>query len=270
MRTYRKRTISLILILFLFFLNAFPVFAWNQLPLLTDSPQVLPANQVQLDVGTKFLIHKNFPFSAFSDDFARNALSFPTLGINFGLGKRVELQVTYEVLFVEEEELRIKERWKSGDLAFFTKLELLKERRHFPGVGIKLGTKLPNASNTYRVGTDETDLALSALFSKTFSAITMNANLGLLILGNPFANACQDDLLGYGIAWTVPWKHHLTYTAEVAGQAFGTSHNERASALLHMHFEDGALTWTISGRAGLLKNSENWGISGGVRWRFGL
>ncbi len=267
MRRYKSRTIGLIFILFLC-LNAFPVFAWNQLPLLTDSPRVLPVGQVQFGVGIQFLSHKNFPFSAFSEDFARDVLSLPMLGVNFGVGKRVELQVTYEFLFVEEEELKIKERWKSGDLAFFTKLELLEERRRFPGMGIKFGAKLPNASDTYRVGTDETDLAFSALFGKTFSTLTVNANLGLLILGNPFANARQDDLLEYGIAWTIPWKHHITYTTEIAGQTFGTSHNESASAVFHVDFEDGALTWNISGRVGLLKNSENWGISGGVRWTF--
>jgi hypothetical protein len=118
------------------------------------------------------------------------------------------------------------------------------------------------------VGTDETDLAFSALFGKTFSSISMDVNLGFLILGNPFDNARQDDLLSYGIAWTFPWKHHITYTAEVAGQAFGTSHNERASALFHVDFEHGAFTWTIAGRAGLLKNSEDWGISTGIRWTF--
>lgn len=267
MKLYRTHTIDLILILFLC-LHAFPAFAWNQLPLLTDSPQVLLAGQVQLDVGLKFLSRKNFPFSPFSKDFSRNVLSAPTIGVNFGLGKRVELQLTYEVLFVEEEELRIKEYWESGDLDFFTKVEILEERRHLPGIGIKFGAKLPNASDTYRVGTDETDLAFSALFGKTFSSITMDANLGLLILGDPFNNARQDDLLGYGVAWTIPWKHYITCTAEVAGQAFGTSHNERASALFHVDFEHGAFTWTIAGRAGLLKNSEDWGMSAGVRWTF--
>lgn len=264
---FRKQIIRLAVILFLC-LHAFPAFAWNQLPLLTDSPQVLPAGQVQLDVGLKFLSHKNFPFSACSDDSSQNILSLPTLGMNFGIAKRVELQLTYEVLFVEEEKLKLKEQWKSGDLAFFTKVAILEERRRLPGMGVKFGAKLPNADNTYRVGTDETDLIFSVLFGKTFSSVTMNANLGLLILGNPFEEARQDDLLGYGIAWTFPWKHHITYTVEVAGQVLGTSHNERALAVLQIDLEDEAFTWTISGRAGLLKNSEDWGISAGVRWTF--
>lgn len=267
MKLPRTHTIDLILILFLC-LHAFPAFAWNQLPLLTDSPQVLPAGQVQLDLGLKFLSHKNFPFSPFSKDFSRNVLSFPTLGMNFGLGKHVELQLTYEVLFVEEEELTIKETWKSGDLVFFTKLAILEERKHLPGMGIKFGAKLPNAGDTYRVGTDETDLAFSALFGKTFSSFALDANLSLLILGDPFDNARQDDLLGYGIAWTIPWKPHITSTLEVAGQVLGTSYNENASAVLHLDFEDGAFTWTIAGRAGLLKNSEDWGMSARVRWTF--
>jgi hypothetical protein len=265
MRLYKKQVTELALILFIC-LQAFPVSAWNQLPLLTDSHRVLPAGQVQLGAGFQFLSHKNFPFSTFSDDFARDVLSLPTLAMNFGLGKRVELQMTYELLFVEEEQLRVRELWKSGDLALFTKLELLEERRRLPGMGLKFGAKLPNASDTYRVGTDETDLAFTALFGKTFSPISIHANLGLLILGSPFENARQDDLLGYGIACVIPRKPNMTYAAEVIGQTFGTSHNERASAVFHVYYKHGALLWNISSRVGLLNNSENWGISGGVCW----
>ena len=267
MNLFRKSAISLITILS-FWLNAPSSHAWNQLPLLTEPPQVLPAGHVRFDLGLQYLSKNNFPFSPFSEDSGRNVLSLPTLGLYVGLGKRVELQVTYEMLFVEEEEFLIREQWKNGDIAFFTKIEILGERQTLPGIGIKIGAKLPNAGDQFRVGTDETDLAFSALFDKTFSKITTTANLGLLILGNPFENARQDDLLSYGFACSIPWKKQITYTAEIAGQAFGTSHNERSSALLHIHIRDGALTWNISGRLGLTENSEDWGISGGVSWTF--
>lgn len=263
----RKYLIRLLMILSIG-LHVFPAAAWNQLPLLTDSPRLLPAGQVQFDVGLQFLSRQNFPFLPFSAHPARDVLSLPTLGLNFGFGKRVELQLRYEVLFVEEEELRIKELWKSGDLAFFTKINILEEHRRLPGIGVKLGAKLPNTSDAYRVGTNETDLAFLALFEKTFAAFTTTANLGLLILSDPFRNVTQDDLLSYGVACTFPWKPNLTYTAEVAGQAGGISHNERASAVLHLFFQNGALTWNLATRVGLHKNSENWGVSGGVRWTF--
>ncbi len=219
---------------------------------------------MQFDLGLQYLSSKNFPFSPFSEDNDRGVLSFPTLGMQVGLGKRAELQITYEVLFVEEEEFLIRKMWESGDLAFFTKIEILAERRIFPGMGIKAGAKLPNAGDKYRVGTDETDLAFLTLLEKTFSPITIDANLGLLILGNPFRNAAQDDLLSYGIACTIPWKESISSTAEIAGQAFGTSHNERSSALLHIHFHDANLTWNVSGRVGLIENSEDWGLAAGV------
>lgn len=269
MHPLRKYSGSQIIIFFLW-LNVLPAHAWNQLPLPTESPKVLPAGHVQFNFGLQYLSNKNFPFSPFSEDFDRDVLSFPMLGIQVGLGKRVELQVTYEVLFVEEEEFLIREMWESGDMAFFSKIEILEERRILPGMGIKVGAKLPDARDQYRVGTDETDLAFSTLFEKTFSSITTRANFGLLILGNPFRNAVQDDLLSYGVACTIPWKsHHVSYTAEIAGQAFGTSYNQRSSAFLHIHFHDGALTWKVSGRVGLIENSEDWGLTGGVSWTFG-
>ncbi len=245
-------------------LHSIPVLAWNQLPLPTESPHILLPGQVQFDFGLQYLSNKNFPFSPFSRHYSRDVLSLPSLGIHIGLGKHTELHITYDVLFVEEEEYQIREVWESGDIAFFTKVEILEERQIRPGIGIKIGVKLPNARDQYRVGTDETDLAFSALCEKTFSALTMTTNLGLLILGNPYDNAEQDDLLSYGMAWTIPWRESITSTAEIAGQAFGITHNEQASALLHLQFHDGDLTWKISGRVGLLENSEDWGITGGV------
>jgi hypothetical protein len=251
-------------------LSPLPSHAWNQLPLLAESPAALPAGQVEAELGVKFLGRKNFPFSRFSKTHTRNVLSVPTLGLKFGLGQRTELQLSYEVLCVEEEEFRIREQWKSGDLAVFTKIALLAECRRWPALGLRIGAKLPNSDRTYRVGTDETDLAFSTLFAKTVAPLTMTAHLGLLILGNPYKQVNQDDLLEYGLACAMPWKSHFTWVAEIAGQAFGTAYNQRSTAALHWHFHDGAVTWTLSGRAGLVENSAAWGISASVRRSFHL
>jgi hypothetical protein len=231
-----------------------------------DQPAVLPPGVVAVDLGLHYLHHVNFPFSAFSQDAGRDVLSLPTLGVRVGLGTRSELQLSYEVLFVEEEAFRIREPWKSGDLDLFTKIEVWQERRRLPGAGLKVGVKLPNAGNDYRVGTDETDFAFSALFAKQVASMTVSANLGLLILGNPYEQARQDDLLSYALACTLPWKAYVTTTAEIAGQLFGTAENERSDLLLHLHFRDNTRTWRLSGRIGLLDNSADWGIGAGVTW----
>ncbi|MBD3307039.1 hypothetical protein GF339_11495 [candidate division KSB3 bacterium] len=261
---FRNARLAGLISLLLLGATAFPAPAWNQLPLLTDSPCVLPAGQLQFHVGLQYLSNKNFPFSQFSEDSGRDVLSLPTWGVHLGLGKRAELSLRHEVLFVEEEALLVREQWTSGDLSLFTKIELWRERQRLPGVGLKTGVKLPNASNDYRVGTDETDFAVTALVEKTVSPIIITANLGLLILGNPFENARQDDLLAYGIACSFPWNERIVVSAEIAGQAFGSSHNQRSSAILQTHIRDGALTWHLAGRAGLIENSEDWGLSAGV------
>lgn len=219
-----------------------------------------------VDLGLQYLSHSNFPFSSFSQDTARDVLSLPTLGIRVGLGKRTELQLSYELLFVEEEEVRIREPWKSGDLDLFTKIEFWQERQWLPATGMKVGVKLPNAGNNYRVGTDETDFAFSSLFAKQFVSMTATANLGLLILGNPFEQARQDDLLSYALACSFPWNSQVISTAEIAGQMLGTADNERSDLLLHLHIRDDRLTWKLSGRIGLLENSADWGLAAGVTW----
>ena len=241
-------------------------YAWNRLPLQADTPTVLQPGIVQLDLGLQYLQHTNFLFSSFSQDAARDVLSLPTLGIRVGLGKRSEFQLSYELLFVEEETFRIREPWKSGDLDLFTKIAFWQERQWLPATSMKAGVKLPNAGNDYRVGTDETDFAFSVLFAKHVASITTTANLGLLILGNPFDHAQQDDLLSYVLAWSFPWNAHVTSTAEIAGQMFGTADNQRSDLLLHLHIHHNQLTWKLSGRIGLLDNSADWGLAAGVTW----
>lgn len=257
---------SIILIVVLLNVLSLPTLAWNALPLLVESPTTLPGGNVQLELGGGFLGHKNFAFSPFSEHFHRDVFSWPTFGARIGLGARVELHMRYEVLFVEEDELRIKERWKSGDLAFFTKIHAMPERQWWPGLGVTLGAKLPNASNTYRVGTDEADLAFLLLAEKRMAPVTLNAHVGLLILGDPYGMARQDDLLAYGLAGTVPLQSDIEVRAEITGQALGTSHNESASAILHLLLDQEHLVWNLSGRVGLLPNSESWGLSGGVQF----
>ncbi len=257
--------LSILLLIAALSLFTIPVTAWNALPLLIESPTTLPGGTVQFELGCAFLGHKNFAFSPFSRYFHRDVFSWPTFGARIGLGTRVDLHFAYEMLFVEEDELRIKERWKSGDLAFFTKIHMMQERERRPGLGVTLGAKLPNASDTYRVGTDETDLAFFLLAEKHQAPLTLNAQIGLLILGNPYGVARQDDLLAYGIGATAPLWADVHARLELAGQTLGTAKNERASAILHILLDQKHLLWNLSGRIGLLPNSESWGLSGGVR-----
>jgi len=260
------RRICSVSLLFLLWTVPATVNAWNRLPLQAEPPIVLQSGIMQFDFGLQYLSHSNFPFSSFSQDAGRDVLSLPTLAMRIGLGKRSELRLCYEVLFVEEGAFRIREAWKSGDLDIFTKIEFWQERRWLPATGVNVGVKLPNAGNNYRVGTDETDVAVSALFAKQFASVATTANIGLLILGNPFAHARQDDLLSYALACSWPWNARITTTAEIAGQMFGTSDNQRSSALFHLSLREHHLTWTLSGRIGLLSNSEDWGLSAGAAW----
>ncbi len=243
-----------------------PTFAWNQLPLFAESPQVLPAGQLQFGIGAQFLNRKNFYFSPSSRDFSRNVMAFPVLDARFSLGGYAELQLMYEVLSVEEKETNIQEDWTSGDLAFFTKMQLWQEQRVTPGLGIKVGAKLPNADETRRIGTDEADIALLVLAEKSVPRLTLQTHVGLLILGDPFSKASQDDLLSYAVACRIAQGKQLRYSLEIAGQTLGVKHNEQAVGVARVSFLRGAFTFHLATRAGLLKNSEDWGVSGGIQW----
>jgi hypothetical protein len=100
-----------------------------------------------------------------------------------------------------------------------TKLRLLSEMARRPAIGIRIATKLPNASNESGLGLDTTDFFATLLGAKTVQSLRVVANLGLGILGDPTSGNRQNDVLTYGVSLARALTDQGEIVAEINGRA---------------------------------------------------
>ena len=103
------------------------------------------------------------------------------------------------------------------DIVIATKLKILSERDRRPSFGLRLATKLPNASNESGLGLDTLDFSATILAGKTVGSNRYVGNLGLAILGDTVRGDRQSDVLVYGFSLA----HALAEGLEVVGEVHG-------------------------------------------------
>jgi hypothetical protein len=87
-----------------------------------------------------------------------------------------------------------------------------------PSFGLRLATKLPNASNETGLGLDTLDFSATLLAAKTTGSRRYVGNLGLAILGDPLRGDRQFDVLLYGFSLAQALREGLEVVGEVHGQ----------------------------------------------------
>jgi hypothetical protein len=112
------------------------------------------------------------------------------------------------------------------DIVVATKIRILAEGATRPALGVRLATKLPNASNEAGIGLDTTDFYATGLFAKTIQSVRVVGNLGLGILGDPTRGDAQNDVLAYGLSFA----RALTDQTEVIGEVNGRAHVAEGTA----------------------------------------
>ena len=105
----------------------------------------------------------------------------------------------------------------TSDLVIGTKVRILAEGVGHPAVGLRLATKLPNASNESGLGTDTTDFYASLLIGKTVQSIRIVANGGLGILPDPVVGNRQNDVVTYALSLA----RAVTNQSELVGEVNG-------------------------------------------------
>jgi hypothetical protein len=198
----------------------------QQRPLLTEDPETIGAGLVLLEGGIDAQREVFYPASGLQGDLFR----FPTLGVSFGISSIAELQIDgglYNRLSVtsREDAPLANQLDFSGtrthsveDLVVATKIRLLSETASRPAFGIRLATKLPNASNESGLGLDTTDFFVSGLFGKTVQSIRFVGNVGLGILGDPVRGDRQNDVLTFGASVARAVRQGLEIVGEINGR----------------------------------------------------
>jgi hypothetical protein len=203
-----------------------PVMAFaQQRPLVTEDPETIGAGRLLVEAGLDYGKGVEYPASGLEG----NLLRFPLIGVSVGLSSIAEIQIDgglYNRLSISSREAAPLSDMVTAtgdttssveDMVIGTKIRIAAETPSRPSFGLRLATKLPNASNESGLGLDTTDFFASVLGAKTVQRVRIVGNIGLGILGDPTRGDQQNDVLTYGASFA----RALTQQAEVVGEVNG-------------------------------------------------
>jgi hypothetical protein len=201
--------------------------AAQQRPLLTEDPEPIGAGRVLVEGGLDYALDQIYRVSGLEGNLWR----LPTIGVSVGISSIAEIQIDgglynrLKITDTNSEAPLASALTVTGtsthdveDAVISTKIRLVSEGARRPAVGIRFGTKLPNASNESGLGTDTTDFLISMLGAKTVQSVRVVANLGVAILADPTTGDRQNDVLTYGLSFARAVTQQVEFVGEVNGR----------------------------------------------------
>ncbi len=205
-------------------LAAVPALA-QQRPLTTEDPETVGEGRLLIEGGFDYGRGVNFPVSGLEG----NLLRMPLIGVSLGVSSIAEVQIDggfYNRLSITDRQegpltfmLRDLDDRTSDveDLVVATKVRLVSEGARRPSIGMRMATRLPNASNESGLGNDTTDFMSAVLMAKTVQSVRVVGNFGVAFLSDPARGDRQNDVLVYGLSFA----RALNQAAEVVGEVNG-------------------------------------------------
>jgi hypothetical protein len=273
------RSLALVTLLVALACGTSPAFA-QQRPLVTEDPEPIGAGRILIEGGLLHLRGVEYPIFGLQG----NRTHLPILGVSFGLGSIVELQVDGGISLFSVTSRRPgplgfalnvagDSVTQADDLVVATKIRLVEETVSRPGLGVRVATKLPVASNESGLGTDMTDVSFSLLIGKTIESLRIVGNVGVAIVGDPTLLNSQNDPLVYGISLARAVVGGLEIVGELEGRWLA-SEPDAPGAENRAALRGGVRqTWrTVRADAamivGLTKHEPSWGFTAGLTWTF--
>lgn len=265
-----KKSIYLI---FLLLSTLVPLYGQNR-PFVTEFVDTVEKDKARLELGFEFFQDAKFRLSGLEGDLSRLGV----FGLRIGAGDRVEIQVLGSV----QDFLNIERRFPApladdldfsgnstsafGDLILGTKVQMVREKPGWPGLGFRLAVQLPNASNESGLGVDETNVFSSFLLQKRVRDLTVLLNLGLALLGDPLDGGAQDDLLSYGIGLRYSAHPRFNLLSDFYGRTGpgGIGTEEQARLRFGTQILAAGLSWDIAGMVGLRDTDPDVGVIFGI------
>ncbi len=241
-----------------------PVSSLN-LPLSTQRATAVPKGTLSLDT---YLEYERTPEVRFRspEGFILRA---PVLAIGYAMADGVELQGTFPTqVYAKADNGRSYS--EVGDFTIWTKWAFLKEKASRPAVAVRWGVKLPNSSDTSGLGTDQPDIFVQGLASRTFGDDwRLDTNLGLAILGDPTQTSYQGDAFTYGVAVARALPRDMEAMLEFVGTT-GKGYLPGQSVFRAGLSFPGprALRFYGAFTAGMTPGSPDWGLRAGAHWTF--
>jgi len=229
----------------------------------TNTDTLLPAGSLEITVKSALLN------SAMGFDYQGQSnllINGPALNFLLGLGQRADFELNWDTLRFTQTESGAFSR-DISDVSFFTRI-LFKKETHFPSFSVRVGAKLPNASNETRAGTDLTDTFVWAILGKQIGNFHIFTNTGLEILDK--LGGGQHDAFGYGFASSYAWTQKLNWVSEISGR-----YEKSNSPINEATFRSG-ISWLFTSNwkldlgisMGMISQSETIGIRTGISKAF--
>lgn len=199
----------------------------QQRPLLTEDPETVGAGHVLVETGLTWSHDRTFSQSGLTG----NLLEVPQIGLSIGVGAIAEIQVDgglYSRLAITKREpaplsdlvTAMGDTTTSiDDIVVGAKVRLVAEQKGRPAVGIRMVTRLPNASNESGLGLDTMDFMATLLVARPIGPTRVVGNIGVGILSDAVQNSRQVDVLAYGLSLARTVATGVELVAEVNGQA---------------------------------------------------
>ncbi len=195
---------------------------------------------------------------------AKVLVNGPTLNLLAGMGERIDFELNWDMLrYVKTTS---DEYHDVADVSFFTKLKFLSESS-WPSLNIRVGAKLPNASNETHTGTDLADTFVWVVSGKQLGTFHSFAHAGLEIIGEPTGG--QNDAFSYGIALTSPLKKHFILSSEISGRYEKPSSRVNQTAFrVGLSYVQPSWQFDLGLSRGLIAQSESFGVMAGLTRTF--
>jgi hypothetical protein len=240
-----------------------PGAASGRRPFDAESADLLREGEVEVEAGITAAADSRrdlFPAQEGSD------LRLPVLGLRTGLGSWAEIRVegdAYRRFDPDEGDTAD----GAGDWRVGTKVRLGRNGpRHTWAAW--LGVKIPVASDDDGLGTNETDVDARLLYRLHAGRGTFDFNGGIALLGAPYRERSQVDLVTYAAAYRHPVGDDLELGVEIAGREGGDFFHARSA--LRTGFRWQRQRWRLDGAlaAGLADGSPDLELRLGATFRF--
>jgi hypothetical protein len=256
--------------------------AAQQRPLVTEDPETVGSGLMLIEGGLDYQRDLFYPVSGLTGHLLR----LPTLGVSFGVGSIVEVQIDggfYNRLTVTSREPAplSDELLFSGDtssdvedLVIGTKIRLVGEAPGRPAIALRFATRLPNASTESGIGLDTTDFFVSGIVGKTVESIRVVGNLGVGVLTDPTRGFRQNDVMTYGLSFARAVKQGVEIVGEVNGRVQmrdnDTPPGTESRSVLRVggRFTRGTVRLDGAMLVGLTSRDTSVGFTAGLTWVF--
>jgi hypothetical protein len=254
----------------------------QQRPLVTEDPETVGSGIILIEGGVDYQWDLFYPTSGLTGDLLR----VPLLGVSFGLSSIAELQIDggiYNRLSVTSrepaplaDELTFTGDTTSDieDLVVGMKIRLVGEGPGRPAFGIRIATRLPNASTESGIGLDTTDFFVSMLGGKTVESMRVVGNLGLGVLTDPTRGFRQNDVITYGVSLARAIHQGVEIVGEVNGRWQTREHDtppgteSRSVLRVGARFTRGTVRADGGLLVGLTSRDPSIGFTAGLTWVF--